>query len=99
VNSPQPRASGLSALEARLPAQSTSTHSQINQWFDDYYWVPIKDQQRNIIGWKYEPTQCELIIPEHPTVGQLLSMGALAGIERITAKRRHERKRPAFVRD
>jgi hypothetical protein len=86
-------------LEANLPAQTTtSTQTQINQWFDDYYWLPIKNSNNEIIGWKYEPTECELILPENPSVGQLLSMGALAGIEKMKAKHAKERNRPAFVR-
>jgi hypothetical protein len=80
-----------------LPAH-TSTRNQINQWFDDYYWLPIKDTNNEIIGWKYEPTDCELILPDNPSTGQLLSMGALAGIEKMKAKRTSERQRPAFVR-
>jgi hypothetical protein len=81
-----------------LPAQIDDTRQQVNQWFDDYYWVPIRDHNKVITGWMYEPTECELIIPDNPTVGQLLSMGALAGIERTKVIRHHERKRPAFVK-
>lgn len=80
-----------------MPAH-TSTQDQINQWFDDYYWLPIRNETNHIIGWKYEPTECELILPEQPTIGQILSIGALAGIERTKATHTKERHRPAFVR-
>jgi hypothetical protein len=102
VNSPQPTSRGLSAfLEAKLPAPTDPTRHEINAWFDDYDWLPIKDTANKIIGWRWPDTECELLLPDKPSTGQLLSIGCLAGIEKMKSTTSQRRKpwRPALVRE